>query len=138
MPIISEPFRKLSIDAIGPLIESKRGNRYAIIAICQATKFPDVIPVENLDSKAVMHALNQIFAKVGFPREIHSDLGTSFTSELTMAFFKKYDIKVSHSSVCHPQSNQVERLHSTLKAVLKSLFFWKAKKSGREFWHCLP
>ncbi|GFU46134.1 retrovirus-related Pol polyprotein from transposon 17.6 [Trichonephila clavipes] len=59
--------------------------------------------------------------KIGFPREIQSDLGTSFTSELTTTFFNKFGIKVTRSSVSHHQSNAVERVHRTIKRVIKAL-----------------
>ncbi|XP_035220599.1 uncharacterized protein LOC118193600 [Stegodyphus dumicola] len=70
----------------------------------------------------------------GYPKEIQCDLGRSFTSELTSEFFSKFGIKVYHSSVCHPQSNSVERLHSTLKRVLKALCL----ESGKDWEECLP
>ncbi|MCP8719654.1 MAG: reverse transcriptase domain-containing protein, partial [Asgard group archaeon] len=121
VPVISEVYGRLNIDAVGPLIPSSRDNRYLITSICVASKYPDAIPVQNLSSKSVIQALIQIFSRSGYPKEIQCDLGRSFTSELTSEFFSKFGIKVYHSSVCHPQSNSVERLHSTLKRVLKAL-----------------
>ncbi|GFY00065.1 retrovirus-related Pol polyprotein from transposon 17.6 [Trichonephila clavipes] len=47
------------------------------------------------------------------------DQGTSFMSRLTVKFFNRFGIKVSRSSVYHPQSNPVERFHRTVKRVLK-------------------
>jgi hypothetical protein len=40
---------------------------------------------------------------------------------LTTEFFERFGIKVTHSSVCHPQSNSIERWHSSLKKVLRAL-----------------
>ena len=120
-PIISEPFSKLAIDAIGPMPTTSNNNRYAITAICCASKYPEAIPIPNLSSKEVVHALIQIFSKTGYPKKIQCDLGTSFTSELTTLFFDKFNVKVNHSSVAHPESNPVERMHSTLKRIIKVL-----------------
>ncbi|GFX83349.1 retrovirus-related Pol polyprotein from transposon 17.6 [Trichonephila clavipes] len=69
-----------------------------------------------------------------FPREIQSDLGTSFTSELTTTFFNKFGIKVTRSSVSHPQSNAVERVHRTIKRVIKAL----CVESGEDWEGVLP
>ncbi|GFV05433.1 retrovirus-related Pol polyprotein from transposon 297 [Trichonephila clavipes] len=80
-----------------------------------ASKYPEAIPVESITSPNVIDALLSIFSRIGFPREIQSDLGTSFTSELTTTFFIKFGIKVTRSSVSHPQSNAVERVHRTIK-----------------------
>lgn len=61
----------------------------------------------------------------------------SFTSELTTGLFNKFGIKVSHSTICHPESNSnsVERLHSTLKKrMIKALCL----ESGRDWKEVLP
>ncbi|GFU29221.1 retrovirus-related Pol polyprotein from transposon 17.6 [Trichonephila clavipes] len=121
VPIISEVFSKINIDAVGPLPVSTKQNRYLITSICVASKYPEAIPVESITSPSVIDALLSIFSKLGFPREIQSDLGTSFTSELTTTFFNKFGIKVTRSSVSHPQSNAVERVHRTIKRVIKAL-----------------
>ncbi|GFS72060.1 retrovirus-related Pol polyprotein from transposon 412 [Trichonephila clavipes] len=121
VPIISEVFSKIDIDAVGPLPVSTKQNRYLITSICVASKYPEAIPVESITSPNVIDALLSIFSRIGFPREIQSDLGTSFTSELTTTFFNKFGIKVTRSSVSHPQSNAVERVHRTIKRVIKAL-----------------
>ncbi|GBM10548.1 hypothetical protein AVEN_46529-1 [Araneus ventricosus] len=71
---------------------------------------------------------------MGFPREIQCDNGTSFTSQLTTEFFERFGIKVTHSSVHHPQSNPVERFHRTLKRLLKVLCL----QSGEDWEKNLP
>ncbi|GBO44823.1 hypothetical protein AVEN_120521-1 [Araneus ventricosus] len=58
---------------------------------------------------------------MGFPKEIQTDQGTSFMSNLAVEFAEKFGIKVIRSSVHHPQSNPVERFHLTIKRILKVL-----------------
>ncbi|GFU14808.1 retrovirus-related Pol polyprotein from transposon 17.6 [Trichonephila clavipes] len=106
VPIISEVFSKINIYAVGPLPVSTKQNRYLITSICVASKYPEAIPVESITSPNVIDALLSIFSRLGFPREIQSDLGTSFTSELTTTFFNKFGIKVTRSSVSHPKAMQ--------------------------------
>ncbi|GFU71135.1 retrovirus-related Pol polyprotein from transposon 412 [Trichonephila clavipes] len=134
VPIISEVFSKINIDAVGPLPVSTKQNRYLITPICVASKYPEAIPVESITSPNVIDALLSIFSRIGFPREIQSDLGTSFTNELTTTFFNKFGIKVTRSSVIHPQSNAVERVHRTIKRVIKAL----CVESGRRLGGVLP
>ncbi|GFW84672.1 retrovirus-related Pol polyprotein from transposon 297 [Trichonephila clavipes] len=134
VPIISEVFSKINIDAVGPLPVSTNQNRYLITSICVASKYPEAIPVESITSPNVIDALLSIFSRIGFPREIQSDLGTSFTSELTTPFFNKFGIKVTRSSVSHPQSNAVERVHRTIKRVIKAL----CVESGEDWEGVLP
>ncbi|GFX02159.1 retrovirus-related Pol polyprotein from transposon 412 [Trichonephila clavipes] len=132
--IISEVFSKINIDAVGPLPVSTKQNSYPITSICLASKYPEAIPVESITSPNVIDALLNIFSRIGFPREIQSDLGTSFTSELTTTFFNKFGIKVTRSSVSHPQSNAVERVHRTIKRVIKAL----CVESGEDWEGVLP
>ena len=105
-----------------------------ITAVCLTSKFP----VENLSLKAVVHALKQIFAKVGYPREIQGDLRICFTGDLNRAFFLKYNIKVSHSSVRHSQRKQVDHLHSMIKQIVKVLCLRAKSGLGRKFAYGTP
>ncbi|GFV32635.1 uncharacterized protein K02A2.6 [Trichonephila clavipes] len=134
VPIYSEVFSKINIDDVGPLPVSTKQNRYLITSICVASKYPEAIPVESITSPNVIDALLSIFSRIGFPREIQSDLGTSFTSELTTTIFNKFGIKVTRSSVSHPQSNAVERVHRTIKRVIKAL----CVESGEDWEGVLP
>ncbi|GFX60461.1 retrovirus-related Pol polyprotein from transposon 412 [Trichonephila clavipes] len=134
VPIILEVFSKINIDAVGPLPVSTKQNRYLITSISVASKYPEAIPVESITSPNVIDAFLSIFSRIGFPREIQSDLGTSFTSELTTIFFNKFGIKVTRSSVSHPQSNAVERVHRTIKRVIKAL----CVESGEDWEGVLP
>ncbi|GFX61317.1 hypothetical protein TNCV_1171561 [Trichonephila clavipes] len=118
---IEEVFTKLNIDACGSLPITSKRNRYLITAICITSKFPEAIPVSDISFVSVTDALLNIFSRMGFPREIQCDQGTSFTSALTTEFFERFGILVRHSSVYHPQSNPVERFHRTLKRLLRVL-----------------
>ncbi|GBM66033.1 hypothetical protein AVEN_147359-1 [Araneus ventricosus] len=101
----------MNIDAVGSLPTLLKGNSYLLTAICMSSRYPDAIPVADISSVSVTDALLEIFSRMGFPREIQRDLGSSFTSFLTTEFFDRFRIKVTHSSVHHPQSNPVERFH---------------------------
>ncbi|GBM57360.1 hypothetical protein AVEN_127094-1 [Araneus ventricosus] len=86
-----------------------------------SSKYPDAISVVNLCSTTIVNALLQIFSRMGFRRELQTGQGTSFMSALTTEFLEKFGVKVVRSSVYHPQSNPVERMHRTLKRILRVL-----------------
>ncbi|GBN26224.1 Uncharacterized protein K02A2.6 [Araneus ventricosus] len=134
VPIITEIFSKINIDVVEPLPISAKDNRYLLTAICMSSKYPEAIPVADINSVSVIDALLEVFSRMGFPREIQCDNGTSFTSHLTTEFFERFGIKVTHSSVHHPQSNPVERFHRTLKRLLKVLCL----QSGEDWEKNLP
>ncbi|KAG8183285.1 hypothetical protein JTE90_004905 [Oedothorax gibbosus] len=134
VPVITEIFSKINVDAVGPLPVTPSGNKYLITAVCMSSKYPDAIPVENLKSTSIIDALLQVFSRMGFPKELQTDQGTSFTSALTTEFLERFGIKVVRSSVYHPQSNPVERMHRTLKRILRVLCL----ESGPDWEKILP
>ncbi|GFW32215.1 retrovirus-related Pol polyprotein from transposon 17.6 [Trichonephila clavipes] len=121
VPVITEIFTKINIDASGPLPMTPSGNKYIITALCMSSRYPDAIPVANLCSTTVVNALLQIFSRMGFPRLLQTDHDTSFMSALTTEFLERFGVKVVRSSVHHPQSNPLERMHRTLKRILRAL-----------------
>ncbi|XP_064484714.1 uncharacterized protein LOC135396973 [Ornithodoros turicata] len=138
VPIISEPFRRLVIDVVGPLPASRSGFRYILTMICPATKFPEAVPLKEQCSSEIVDGLLSVFARIGFPSEIQCDNGSVFTSALTATFLEKCGIRVIHSSLHHPQSNSVERWHSVLKRVLRALTHeyktdWESSLPGAMF-----
>ncbi|XP_064474611.1 uncharacterized protein LOC135388765 isoform X1 [Ornithodoros turicata] len=134
VPIITEPFKRLVIDTVGPLPQTKSGYRYILTLLCPATKFPEAVPLKEITSSEIVDALLGVFARIGFPSEIQSDQASVFTSALTTTFLQRCGITIVHSSVYHPQSNAVERWHSTLKRVLRALCY-----EHKKYWDmCLP
>lgn len=121
VPIITEPFKRLVIDVVGPLPTTKTGFKYLLTILCPASKFPEAVPMKEQTSVEVVDNLLSVFSRIGFPSEIQCDLGSVFTSALTTSFFERCGIKIVHSSVSHPQSNSVERAHSVMKRILRAL-----------------
>ncbi|KAG8194515.1 hypothetical protein JTE90_013267 [Oedothorax gibbosus] len=76
VPVITEIFSKINVDAVGPLPVTPSGNKYLITAVCMSSKYPDAIPVENLKSTSIIDALLQVFSRMGFPKELQTDQGT--------------------------------------------------------------
>ena len=123
VPIIAEPFHRVSIDLVGPLSPaSTGGHKYILTLIDIATSFPEAIPLKNIDSISVGEALLTIFSRVGIPKEIHSDLGTQFTSDLMQELQRLLGVHPIFNTPYHPMSTgRIERMHSTLKGVLRKL-----------------
>lgn len=109
VPLITEPFRRLIIDAVGPLPVTESGYKYILTMLCPATKFPEAVPLKELSSSEIVDGLLSVFSQIGFPAEIQSDHGSVFTSALTTTFLERCGIRIIHSSIYHPQSNAVER-----------------------------
>ena len=84
VPVVSEPFKKVAIDIIGPLPKSKKGNRYILTLVDYATRYPEAATLYTIDTETIADELIKIFSRVGLPDEILTDQGSNFTSQLMM------------------------------------------------------
>ncbi|XP_077538732.1 uncharacterized protein LOC144151500 [Haemaphysalis longicornis] len=60
VPIITEPFRRLVIDTVGPLPVTTSGYRHILTVLCPATKFPEAVPFKELSSVEIVNALLRV------------------------------------------------------------------------------
>ena len=82
MPLIDKLFKRVAIDLVGPISPpSEDGHRYILTLVDFATRYPEAVPLKNIDTETVAEALVNIFSCLGVPEEILSDLGTQFVSE---------------------------------------------------------
>lgn len=72
VPVITEVFSKINVDACRPLPTSIQGNKYLITVICLAFKYPNTVPVPDITSKSVVNAPFQICSRMGFPKDIQT------------------------------------------------------------------
>lgn len=120
LPIISTPFERLGMDIVGPVEESKAGNRYMLVITDYATKYPDVFPLKSIKAKSVSFCLVQFFSRMGFPREILTDRGTNFMSTLLKRVYQLLGIRSLRTTPYHPQTDGLtERFNKTLKQMLR-------------------
>ncbi|XP_033730041.1 uncharacterized protein LOC117319318 [Pecten maximus] len=123
MPIIGQAFERVAVDLIGPLIPaSDRGHRYILTLVDFATRYPEAVPLKKIDTESVADALLDIFSRVGVPREILSDRGGQFTSEMMAEVSRLLSMKQLVTTPYHPACNGlVERYNGTLKSMLKRM-----------------
>ena len=123
IPVVSEPFQKIAIDLVGPIAPAtERGNRFILTIVDSATRWPEAIPLRSITSTSVAEALFGAFSRVGLPRQILSDRGAQFTSELMRELFRLFGIDPITTTPYHPQSNGMcERLNGTLKTMLRKV-----------------
>ena len=122
MPVISTPFSRVAIDIVGPLVKSKRNNRFILVAIDMATRYPDAIPLRTIDADRVAEALIEIFSRTGLPSELLHDQGTNFMSKVMARFNDLMHIKRVNTTPYHPQTNGLcENFNRTLVSMIKRL-----------------
>ncbi|XP_068240172.1 uncharacterized protein [Palaemon carinicauda] len=123
LPVISMPFYRVAIDLMGPISPpSEAGHRYILTMVDYASSFLDAVALKNITSEDIAEALISIFSRVGEPKEILSDRGPQFRSELMLQVHKLLGVKPLFSTPYHPAANgRIGRQHQILKSILKKI-----------------
>ena len=130
LPVISEPFSRVAMDIVGPLPRSQAGNRYILVVCDYATRYPEAIPLRTIDAEHIAEELIKLFARVGVPKEILTDQGSNFMSQLLAELYRLLGVKAIRTSPYHPQTDGlVERFNQTLKGMLR-----KTAHDGGKYW----
>ena len=118
---VGEPMERLCIDIAGPFQPvTARGNKYCVVVTDWFTKFVEIYPLPNQEAETVAKAIADNFvARYGVPREIHTDQGTQFESQLFQELCELLGVKKTRTTSFHPQSDgQSERNIKTLVKML--------------------
>ena len=135
LPIISQPFKRIAMDIVRPLPRSRQGNRFVLVICDYATRYPEAVPMKNLDAGSVAEELIKVFSRVGVPQEILTDQGTNFTSKLLTELYKMLHVQPIRTTPYHPQTDGlVERFNQTLKMMIRKT----AVKEGLDWDKMVP
>ena len=81
--------------------------------------YPFAIPLKRHRAKDIADALISIFIQFGFASDILSDNAPEYNGKLFEILTEIFHIKHVRISPYHAMGDQVERLHSTLKRMLR-------------------
>jgi hypothetical protein len=115
------PFEKCSLDIVGPLPETNRGNNYILTFQDDLSKLVTAIPIAQQDANTVARefVLN-IILKMGTPKHMLTEQGTNFLSDLFKNTCKLLKIKKLQTTALRPESNGgLERSHRVLAEYLR-------------------
>lgn len=73
IPTFYEPFQRIALDFVGPLPLTESKNRFILVCVDYATKYPIAVALKNQEAETEAEALMGIFADVSFPNEILTD-----------------------------------------------------------------
>ena len=133
-PVITEPYEEIAMDIIGPLPRSKIGYRYALTTICMASRWPEVYPLNNIETESIANGLVEFMCRNGIPNKVLTDHGTQFTSNVMQQTCQMLGITQVQTVPYRPQGNGIlERFHGTLKPLLA-----KAASDGIDWPTFLP
>ena len=86
LPVIREPFTRIAMDVFGPLNRTKAGNKYILVLMDYATKWPEAFALRNVTAETVVNCLIEVTSRIGVPQELLTDNGSNFMSKV----MKKY------------------------------------------------
>jgi hypothetical protein len=132
--LTGEPMERVSMDIMGPLPKTERGNKFLLLICDYFTKWVEAYPLPNQEAHTIADKFVQEFiCRYGVPRRIITDQGSNFQSMLFKEVCALLDIEKTRTTPYHPQCDGlVERMNRTLEAML-SMFISPGQNDWDEF-----
>ena len=122
IPVPERVWSLVGIDIVGPLHETKNGNKYICAITDHFSKFSQAAPLPDKSANSVALFLYSVICRFGCFESMISDQGRKFVNELNDKLMEYFQSDHRISSSYHPQTNgQRERDNRTLKNALSKL-----------------
>ena len=138
MPVIDTPLERVAVDVVGPIFPpTERGNKYILTIMDYATRYPEAVPLKDIQAETVAEALVNMFTRVGVPKEILSDQGSQFLSAVMKEMCRLLSLKQLVTTPYHPIcTGFIEKFNDTLKNMLRHMCAEKPKDWIDMLNHC--
>nr|KYP68808.1 Pol polyprotein [Cajanus cajan] len=114
------PFNKWGIDILGPFSIAVRQLKFLIMVVDYFSKWIQAEPIATISAEKVKTFLwKSVVCRYGVPQVLVSDNGTQFSSARVRKFCRGIGIRMTFTSVEHPQSNG--QAESANKVILSGL-----------------
>ena len=118
--VLYEPFDFISMDMIGPLPVTERGNCYILVVVDICTKYIIARPAPNKQSDTIANILVSIYGDYGLAVNVTlSDNGREFKSQLSEYIYKTLNISMIQSTPYYAQGNG--HSENSVKTVIGTL-----------------
>ena len=123
LPLIDTPFKRVAVDIVGPIEpRSERKSRYILTMIDYATRYPEAVALQGIETERVAEASVEMFSRVGIPDEMLTDCGSQFTAEVMKEVSRLLSLQQITTTPYHPICNGlIERFHMTLKQMIRRM-----------------
>ena len=113
------PLFEIEIDLVDltSQAEENGGFRYGFVGIDNFTKYAWVVPMKTKKPHDVIKAMQELFDKIGVPKQLYSDQEGSFNTAEFIRLLNKH--KVKHIMVVD-KAHTVERFNRTLKEHIQT------------------
>jgi hypothetical protein len=121
-PIIStKPFEIMQIDHCGPFVETDDLNIYVLTVVDHFSRKRWFLPVKSTKAEEAAQVLMEsIFTSFEFPKQILSDKGSGFTSEIAEEIAKICGIKIDFAETAqHKTMGSVEISNKIMEDIIR-------------------
>uniref|UniRef100_A0A3B3DAL4 Integrase catalytic domain-containing protein n=1 Tax=Oryzias melastigma TaxID=30732 RepID=A0A3B3DAL4_ORYME len=116
---VKEPWDVLSMDLIGPFLETAQGNRYILTMTDLFTKWVIAEPLKSKTATEVSPILIKKLYTFGMVKKIITNQGSEFVNQLNDSISARLNINHAVSSEFHPQTHgQNVRTNQNIKRAL--------------------
>lgn len=115
-----KPWEMISVDLIGPLPRSNKGNIFLLVITDIFTKFVLVKPLRKSTAPLVNQFVEESFMLFSVPRVTISDNGSQFISRSYKKMLEDYKVKLWYTASYHAQANPVERSNRVIKTAIRA------------------
>jgi len=118
-----KPLKKCALDIVGLLTITSIGNKYILTFQDNLIKFSKAIPIPNQKAITVAKKFTtKIILEYGIPKEILTNQGTNFTSDMFKNVCKLLKINKVQTIAYHPESNGALECSSDIDRVSPPLY----------------
>eukprot|EP00253_Pinus_taeda_P019760 PITA_19760 len=121
--VLIEPFEKWALDFIGSINPPSKQKKCILVCTDYVTKWVEAKALLSATENSVVSFLYEdIFTHFGVLREIVTDQGSQFTSNMVKKLMEEYKIKHRKSTPYHLQANgQVESTNKVIESIITKI-----------------
>ena len=70
MPLMDLPLKRVAVDLVGPITPARdKGHQYVLTLVDYATRYPEAVPLKNIDIETVAEALWICTVELGYRKK---------------------------------------------------------------------
>ena len=117
---MGEPMERVSMDILGPLPVSEKGNRYVLVVCDTFTRWIEAYPLQNQEASTIARVfVNEFVCRFGAPLQVLSDQGRNFEGRILKDACTLLHIDKSRTTSYNPKANGTcERFNRTLQNMI--------------------
>ncbi len=113
-------FDTVSMDIVGPIIPSNRGEKYILVIQDQLSKWVELVPLRSTETDKILQKfMDRWVFRYGPPEKLLTDRASNFLSAASQEFCRFFGIEKVNTTAYRPQGNASnERMHQEMVKYL--------------------